>query len=582
MQDPHPLVNRISQISEKSRLGIFEYNIKNNVFTIANSVFRKIYDLPLDEYPVVRLEDVVKRHIDPVHNDYDNKILEATTHWLMGISDSSDEGYRVYHRNGDRLNVNRVASYECDANGTNCTIIGSVYDVTHEHNLNQALRMVALRDSMTGLYTRKGFYEYLSELDSTEGWLYQMDLDYFKAINDVYGHDAGDVVISDVGNILFKIATIQGGVAVRMGGEEFVMFIPENSVRTNDMVNAELEAESIAEQILNDVRNYKFILPNKQILEDRTISIGIAYHDKDKNIDDVISLSDKALTYSKHTGRNRYTVANNDFLSILYHRGGDINIEDIKRAILEDEIYYVAQPIVNVKADPKIIGFELLMRWDLEDRELSPEYYAERVESVARENERYMIKLEQARLKIIRRIKALWPEAYISLNATIDKFAVKGAGKEFLNHLLSTLGKMSAYDIVLEITETAGVNRYSKKTIYEELSYIRDAGIRIALDDFGKDSSNLTRLSELPVDIIKLDKSFVDTIDILNVNSVGLRTAGSIRLLAEKLGITIIAEGISNSSIAMAMKTLHIYNHQGYHWGKPSSIKDLAYLTDID
>lgn len=579
-------VDRMNSIAEEGNIGLFEYDIESQLFISANSVFRRLYDLPVDEYPEISISDVLHRRIDPVIANTPEKYQEEfhrKYQSIMVLNDSTiEEGYRVYHRDGTRYNLNRSAMIIRDENGTAVKVVGSVYDVTNEYDKNEELKIMNHRDFLTGLMSRVGLHDHINSGKCETGWIFQIDLDFFKTINDAYGHDAGDLVIKETGFKIFKYAAKYDGIAARMGGEEFVLILP------NDDLPYWQDAEEVGNQLLRDIRNHEFTLASGRKLVDRTASMGIAKLTKKDDVASMMTLADKALTYSKETGRNRVTLANADFAQIMSMRGGTITIDEIKEGILNDEIYYVAQPIVEVASNgmTRVKGFELLMRWNKHTHDgetlLSPEYYADRVDKIVEENrDRYMPHIIKAKRATIQAIVEHFPGTYVSVNMSVDKFAMPGGSTQIIETKRELIrGLLSPYQLVLEIIETPAETRYSANIIKQEMKRVKDVGFRIALDDFGKDHSNLNRLVDLPVDIIKFDKMIVDKIDSDSKSDgldMGIKIISAVNVLCRRMGIETVAEGVSSSVQAQIIRSIKVDKQQGFIHSKPLTIEELTH-----
>jgi len=572
-------LDRLNNIAIHGNVGLFEYDYEQKIFTEDNDVFREIYDLPKDEYPILTLENVLERRIDPLSNNYEedyNKLFEYLT---SSIDSGFEEGYRVYHRNGERLNINRISKIIRDEDGNPIKLVGSLYDVTNEYDKNEELRTLANRDMLSGLYSRRGFYEYINENNNKEGWIFAIDMDYFKSVNDTYGHDAGDIVIKDLGTILFSFAVRYGGVAARMGGEEFILFIP-----IQDDIKHWEEIECLGSILLTSIEAHKFNIMNGQVLEDRTASAGISRYDSDITIDNAVTMADHALQYSKDNGRNQCTIANQDFIQTLKLLGADITTDELRQAILNDEIFYVAQPIVKHFEShcTKIMGFELLMRWKRNGEFINPEYFASRVDNIClRDGSNYRDHLLKQQRNIIEVIAKYYPEAYVSINLPIDRFAYPGSGREIIKRKQKLIAGLITSDrLVLEIIEAQEMNRYSEITLRKEMDYVKSTGMRIALDDFGKDSSNLKRLTEMPVDIIKFDKSFVDSLVDMDYGTAIVKTIGAVALLARRMDIKTVAEGVESPLQTKILDSMKIDYQQGYLHGKPMDIRSIVQLNE--
>jgi len=578
-------LDTLNTVAESGKIGLFTYNVKDDLFEDVNTPFRELYELPSDKYQLITLDNVLNKYLDPfVHTSNLNyKKLHNEFLRFADWTTKKENTHRIYHESGDRRSVNVISTAEYNENQELEKIHGSVYDVTKEHDMNEKLRELSENDPLTGIYSRRGFYNAIENY-AEQGWVILIDLDYFKAVNDAYGHDAGDILISQVATLLDNKVQQCNGIVSRMGGEEYLIYVPYDIVTGIDNV------KKFIFDILISIKNEVFELPDGTEIRNRTASVGAAYKDPSEPIESIITLADRALSHAKETGRDRYVVADKEFMDVMRARGADITVEDIRIGLQLEQFYYVAQPIVTAPHG-HIVGFELLLRWNRRGIQISPEYFADKVDRLHLQHQDIIgEKLMNKQREIIEEISKHFPDAYVSYNVSIDRFSVPGGGAEVLKRKKQMLfGILTLDKFVLEISEHAGTSRYDINTIRREMKVVQNSGIRIALDDFGKDSSNINRLQDLPVDIIKFDKSIVDSLSTQYetengyVPGSGTKTASILAMLAKQLGKKVVVEGIEDAKQSLSFKTFGVNHQQGFYWHRPvekDTIEKLARLPE--
>lgn len=427
---------------------------------------------------------------------------------------------------------------------------------------NSQLNRKANHDALTGVLSRRGFFSHIEQYYG-EGSIIIFDLDFFKSVNDSFGHSIGDRVLIDFSDYVNKVLNEEGvdGVFGRMGGEEFIIWI-----------NANLEdASTLAEQIRSKIQNTSFEYDGVSIR--RTASFGVAFKDKNFDLSHTIDIADKALGVAKQTGKNKVITVDAEFINYLKSRGELFTNQEIVDSLLADEIQYYLQPIIDSHIG-RPVGFEALLRWERTDGiEISPEFFGDRYSLAIRENEKTLRKS----INLIREV-AIWidkhfPDCYLAINIDIEQLSYKNASREVLK-ICEIITKGTNIDLVLELSERAINSRLDIETIRNEIKKIKSDNekIKFALDDFGKESSNLYRLAELPIDIMKIDMSI--TKGLSSGNGIQMKTLIAISLLSRSLKIPAVIEGVELRIESSMAKNLGVNLQQGFFWSKPKSINN--------
>jgi diguanylate cyclase (GGDEF)-like protein len=427
-------------------------------------------------------------------------------------------------------------------------------------------RDLILVDPLTGLASRTGFERGIERtLKRREPIaLLLIDLDGFKQINDAYGHAAGDTVLTEFAHQLVSVIRA-GQTASRIGGDEFAVVLTDTTVAA--------DAASVARRILAAVA------ASPVRLDDDTVpvraSIGVALTQADDTTKDLLRRADLAMYHSKRAGTHACTVYDP---SMVDRRGADAALSDnLDGALDRGELHLLYQPIVDL-TDNRPIAAEALLRWKHATLGLvSPVQFipiAERSGAITRIG---LWVLEQA-LRQLRRFQDGAPSdrpMHISVNLSPRQLQEPTIVHDVLAALERT--GVDPHHLVLEITESAIVDESSG---INALRALRTHGIRIAIDDFGTGYSSLQYLTRLPVDLLKIDRSFVAE---LNSTPEGAAVTEAIIRLSQVLHLTTVAEGIETPEQAAELQMLGCDTGQGYLFARPLPAAELAtMLTRID
>jgi len=420
---------------------------------------------------------------------------------------------------------------------------------------------LAVTDPLTNLYNRRAVKEKTIELSSrasrrgkTIAFL-MLDLDGFKKVNDLYGHDSGDHLLREVADRMRDICP-PSSILSRLGGDEFgvcVVFEPEYQ-ETIDRLAEDL-IETLAQPVTIDGTSHNI-----------TASIGVSRPDFDcDSIDMLIRRADIALYAAKKNGKNGYNWFEGGMEVELRTRN---SLEaDIRNAIPNDEFVPYFEQQINL-ATGKLVGFEMLARWVSPIRGLiSPDEFIPVAEETGM--------IGDISISIIR--KALieakdWdPSLTISVNISPVQLRDPWLAQKIVKLLVET--GYPANRLEVEITESSLFKNLS--LAQSIVGSLKNQNIKIALDDFGTGYSSLSHLRALPFDRIKIDRSFISS---MNDNSESEAIVNAIAGLGASLSVPITAEGIEDDSIIERLSALGCTKGQGYLYGKPLSIEDARKL----
>ncbi|CAN7447920.1 EAL domain-containing protein [Mesorhizobium amorphae] len=431
-------------------------------------------------------------------------------------------------------------------------------DITERRQAEERMTHLAHHDTLTNLPNRSMFRERLdqalSEPTVAPLAILSLDLDRFKAVNDTFGHPAGDWLLKCVAERLMRCLRTETDVVARFGGDEFAI------IQFN--IKGAADAERLARRIVEVIgKPYRDKSRDMHI----GISLGIAlYPDDGKDADTLLKNADMALYRGKSEGRNVYRFFEPGMDAMVRER--QVLETDLEAALPRREFELDFQPIMNI-ASGDIVGAEALMRWHSPARGLvSPDDFIPAAEETG-----LIVQLGDWAMRKACTVAAGWPRA---MRIAVNVSAVQLKSGTFARNVISALAfsGVPADRLELEITET--VLMEESDTVLKTLSQLRDLGIRIALDDFGTGYSSLGYLRRFPVDKIKIDRSFIRDMDNRDTAAIVRTVIG----LGAQLGITVTAEGVETEAQLDMLREAGCVEAQGYLIGVPSKAADINRL----
>ncbi|NNE75198.1 MAG: EAL domain-containing protein [Acidimicrobiales bacterium] len=436
-------------------------------------------------------------------------------------------------------------------------------DVTKEEALRHRLQHQAFIDELTGLPNRRALNDATEAAHARAARaghtmaLILLDLDGFKGVNDTLGHPFGDRLLAEIANRL-QAETRSGETVGRLGGDEFAIVVEDRD---------SFDVERIGRRLLDAIA-----LPIE--LDGQLLSIGcsagISVLRGSESPEDMFRFADIALYESKRTGRGSLTVFRDEFEDLLAVEAR--LTQEIALGFERGEFSVVYQPLVST-SEPIAVGFEALLRWD--SSTLGPVSPATFIPIAERSSA--ILDLGEWVLREACRQLAAWTELtdrQLSMSVNVSPRQLDD--ERFLDVVRTVLAEtgIAPNCLMLEITESAMMDNIGKIT--KSLQELRDLGIRVALDDFGTGYSSLAKLQQLPVDCIKIDRTFV-------ANSTTSETSASLLAsildIGRSLSVTVVAEGVENVAELANLATDPAPLVQGYYFGRPvNSIEALRYL----
>lgn len=515
-------------------------------------------DLPLNFATI----DTWQTLLHPDDRERHQGILEGH---LDGTSSTFDCEIRLRHRQGHWIWVlDRGKVVEWDTHGQPLRMSGILTDITdrkraeEESSLTSAqLLYNSLHDALTGLPNRNFLNQRLDlaiqrsrRYPQAQFAVIFLDLDHFKVINDSLGHLAGDEVLLSVAKTLQAIVRASD-MAARLGGDEFVLLLED--------LDSLQEIETIADRLLNALQQ-PFTVQGRDVFLNASLGIVMGrthYQDPSEPLRD----ADIAMYKAKARGRGCYVVFDQSMRQQALARLQQE--QDLRRAIDQQELVLHYQPIFCLKRS-QLLGFEVLVRWQSPDQGLIlPDQFL----PIAKETGLIVplgLWVLTTGLQQLSTWQRRYPHhnLYLSINVAIQDLLRDGLIDD-LNTLLSQ-SQLSGLSLSLEITESTLIQ--SMQTMAQRLQELRDLGIRLIIDDFGTGYSSLSYLHQLPVSALKIDRSFITTMEANPHNSDIIAT---IIALSHRLGLDAIAEGVETEAQYRQLQHLGCELAQGYWFGHP-------------
>ncbi|MDH5178355.1 MAG: EAL domain-containing protein [Gammaproteobacteria bacterium] len=426
------------------------------------------------------------------------------------------------------------------------------------HSRQRALEHQALHDNLTGLANRTLLLDRLNQAiqhakrHHTSVSLLIIDLDRFKEVNDTLGHQVGDHLLKEVG-IRLTASLRQIDTVTRLGGDEFAILLPDDD---------EQQAAEVAQKILK-ILDQEFLIEDMGLFIGASIGIASCPHHSD-NVQDLIKYADVAMYNAK---RNKLGFAIYDAKRDP-HSIDQLSLgSDLRGAPGTEAVKLVYQPKVNIKTG-KLCGVEALFRWT--HPTLGPVSAEEAIRTA--EQTGYINTLTQWIIKEALQQHKQWREQGYAIHIAINLSAYSLQSDQTIAEFLDTLSPGSFQKQVLSFELTESAMMFDPEHAIRSLQRISDAGVSISIDDFGTGFSSFSYLKQMPVNELKVDKSFV--VDMIN-NESDDSIVHSIIDLAHNLGLKVVAEGVENRQTWQRLKELNCDVVQGNYCCKPLPADEL-------
>ncbi|WP_394219448.1 EAL domain-containing protein [Halobacillus trueperi] len=436
---------------------------------------------------------------------------------------------------------------------------GIIRDITERIENEERIRELVYKDDLTHLPNRRALYEhlagYIQDVHEKIAVMF-LDFDRFKQVNDVYGHRMGDLLLNE-GALRVKSHLTEGDLLARQSGDEFIIVLPDTSVGG---------AKSIAESIIEEIA-----APFK--IEDRDLyisgSIGISLYPEDGTTPDLlIKRADTSMYQAKQDGGGQYCFYTEE---MDQHITRKLQLENGLRKAIEQEgieVYY--QPQVDVRSG-EIIGFEALARWN------HPEFGFIRPDEfipLAEETKLIVPLGEKILLEACRQYQQWMDEGHDLERISVNLSAIQFMDPTVVSTVESVLKQTKVAPAHLEIELTESIVQDSTQAL-PVMNRLKKMGIQLALDDFGTGFSSLSYLKDFPLDTLKVDRSFIQTI---HENEKDRAVVDTVIQLADRLGLSVIAEGVETEVQLDYLRSRGCAEYQGYVFSKPLSKTEASAL----
>lgn len=468
-------------------------------------------------------------------------------------------------KNGDIIPVWLAITAVKNDKGTVTHYVGTYIDITKRKLAEDEIKNLAFYDPLTQLPNRRLLQERInhgiqrSQRDGQQFALMMLDLDRFKNVNDTLGHQLGDVLLQQVAErIKGKLRAVD--LVARLGGDEFVVLL-ENIAQPAD-------AARVAERIVEDLSKAFQLVQNHDVWIGASLGISL-YPQHSGNFESLMTQADSAMYKAKEQGGGSIVYFSEDLTRSARER---IILEGrLRKAITQNELRVFFQPQIDIVSD-RIIGGEALVRWQDPHEGLIP---PGRFIPIAEETN-LIVAIGEWVLNETCKQGRKWldmglPPITLAVNVSTQQFK-RSDINELVVKVIAETG-FPAQQLELEITES-GLMKNQENAV-EILNKLHEKGVRIAIDDFGTGYSSLAYLKRFPLDVLKIDKSFIDDIP---HGKDDMEIAATIVAMAHNLGFKVIAEGVETKEQLEFLKLKGCDSYQGYFKSRPIPIDEFTKL----
>ena len=550
---------RYALVAKATHEGLWDWNLKTN----------KIYFSPRFLSLIGRDATAENSFNKPadwfnlVHPDDQNIVKSEINNHLEGHTSHFQCEHRLLHQDGSYHWVLSRGLAVRDKSGKAVRMAGSHTDISARKEAENQLRHDAFHDNLTGLYNRAWFVSYLQKIliesnrfKNANFAILFLDLDQFKIVNDTLGHAAGDNLLIQVSDRL-KACLRDSDLLARFGGDEFVILLEHSD---------DYHFIHIAERIIETL-SCPFTLKDQEIQSGASIGVTLSSSGY-TNSDEMLRDADIAMYQAKQGGKNCYVVFDENMREHLLSR---ISMEQgLSEAIKNNRLELYYQPIISLTSN-QLVGFEALVRWNDESLgSISPEKFIPLAERCNLINPlgRWVLEKACAQWQI-------WKDKFSGLDKlklSINLSPLQFHDEFFLKNIPKTLSRynIKGANLAFEITETAIIRETNLAA--KVISGFKAMGISVHLDDFGTGYSSLSHLAGFSIDLIKIDRSFVQQCGVQQKED---RMVKALINLAHELDIKCTAEGIENIEQQELLRNGNCDFGQGFYISKPSSAIDI-------
>ncbi len=547
---------RHNLVVEASNIGIWDWDMATNSHFYSDKWY-EIFDMTKDDFKGKEqdwLDFVLPEDRRIARFAYDEHLEKKTPYYECE--------YRIKTSKGNIKWVYTVGKALWDADGNPVKMAGSYTDISPRKEIEEKVKRLAYYDSLTGLSNRSKLIDNFNAIKAkTDGSiaLIFIDLENFKLINDSYGHNIGDKLLIAVSKRLREICTDKMYIS-RLGGDEFTIMVWDYK-----------SEEALTEFVENLIYYLEGFIKINEYNINLSITIGISLYPKDAdNFDDLLKNADTAM-YKANEKLCKYVFYNQEMNDAIVER---LNLRNSLKAALDHGEFLLYYQPQYWSRDKSIMGLEALVRWKSKSMGLvSPAKFI----PIAEESKLIIPLgdwiLEEA-LKFLRKVH---DQGHRYLIMSVNISPIQLIQRNFAETVLCLLEKYELYpdNLELEITESAMME--SVELVLHNIIILRNKGVRIALDDFGTGYSSLNYLTKIPINTLKIDKSFIDNIGQVKEKSLLI---SSIVDIGRKLGLSIVAEGVETENQFDYLQRRHCERIQGYLFSRPLPEEEVLRLMD--
>ncbi|PRC92173.1 bifunctional diguanylate cyclase/phosphodiesterase [Solimicrobium silvestre] len=451
-----------------------------------------------------------------------------------------------------------------DEHGLISHFVVAQYDISAVMKYEAEMEFQASHDTLTGLANRNLLRERLTEAiadaerSGTPLWVVFVDLDRFKFINDTLGHEAGDALLKVLAMRL-QSATGEADTVARLGGDEFVLVFPNQTEDAPGLVVLQRIMDSVAQPLM--LQDHEFYL---------TCSMGIAQYPGDGNTaESLIKHADIAMYRAKEMGRNTFQFYTPTMIERTLDR---LSIEtDLRYALDRDEFVIQYQPQVSL-ATGRIVGMEVLLRWEHPVLGLiAPTRFIGLAEEMGLIVPIGAWVIRTACIQTKAWHLAGYTDLRVAVNLSPRQFTQKALAQSIADVLAAT--GLEPHFLELELTESMIMNDVDNAITI--LRALKQLGVHISIDDFGTGYSSLSYLRRFPIDVLKIDQSFVNE---LNIDADAAAIVIAIISLAHSLRLKVIAEGVETPEQLAFLRAHGCDQMQGYYFSRPVNAEQFELL----
>jgi diguanylate cyclase (GGDEF)-like protein len=519
---------------------------------VCNERFLELYDIPAGKVgPGTKLTEIVDLRYQA--GSFPAMSRDEYVRWRTNVATTNEAKDSIVElQNGKTFKIRHrpmpdlgwVATHE---------------DITEQRQAEVKIEHMAHHDALTDLANRVLLNERLEQaLNHFQNGqmvaVHHLDLDQFKAVNDTFGHLAGDKLLMIVAHRLRALVRETDTIA-RMGGDEFVI--------VQAPISDPAEATTLAQQIIAWISE-PYDIEDQQATVGTSIGIAVSPGDGDTP-DKMLRHADLALYRAKSDGRGTFRFFEPAMNEQMQARR--IMEQDLRKALPSGEFELYYQPVVNLESK-EISGFEALLRWNHpEAGQVPPSTFIPLAEEIG-----FIVPLGEWVIREACLAASRWPE---HLNVAVNISAVQFRGSSLMTVIVNALAASGLHPTRLEIEITESVLLQDREATLAMLHQLRSLGIRIAMDDFGTGYSSLTYLQSFPFDKIKIDRSFVKDI---TDNAGSLYIVRAVAALANGMGMAATAEGVETAEQLDKIAAVGCTEMQGYLFSKPLPVAEIERL----